>query len=301
MELKDIDLNLLVIFNQLLTERKVSKVAENLGLGQPAVSNALARLRKLFGDELFLRTSSGMQPTPFADQLAESIGYALGMIHGAINVKNSFDPASSQRRFTVGMTDIGEIYFLPLLMEKIQKVAPGVSISTVRNTAINLKDAMEAGHVDLAIGLLPQLKAGFFQQRLFSQQYVCVFRKNHSLDKRKISPADFFAADHVVIASAGTGHGKVDEILDSGSQKRRIRLTVPHFVAIGHILQSTDMVATVPERLAEKMATPFKLRYVNHPVKLPQIAINLFWHAKYHKDPANQWLRSLVFDTHSDR
>jgi len=301
MELKDIDLNLLVIFNQLLTERKVSKVAENLGLGQPAVSNALARLRKLFGDELFLRTSSGMQPTPFADQLAESIGYALGMIHGAINVKNSFDPASSNRRFTVGMTDIGEIYFLPLLMEKIQKVAPGVSISTVRNTAVNLKDAMEAGHVDLAIGLLPQLKAGFFQQRLFSQQYVCVFRKNHSLDKRKISPADFFSADHVVIASAGTGHGKVDEILDSGSQKRRIRLTVPHFVAIGHILQSTDMVATVPERLAEKMATPFNLRYVNHPVKLPQIAINLFWHAKYHKDPANQWLRSLVFDTHSDR
>jgi len=301
MELKDIDLNLLVIFNQLLTERKVSKVAENLGLGQPAVSNALARLRKLFGDELFLRTSSGMQPTPFADQLAESIGYALGMIHGAINVKNSFDPASSKRSFTVGMTDIGEIYFLPLLMEKIQKVAPGVSISTVRNTTVNLKDAMEAGHVDLAIGLLPQLKAGFFQQRLFSQQYVCVFRKNHPLDKRKISPADFFAADHVVIASAGTGHGKVDEILDSGSQKRRIRLTVPHFVAIGHILQSTDMAATVPERLAEKMATPFNLRYVNHPVKLPQIAINLFWHAKYHKDPANQWLRSLVFETHSDR
>lgn len=301
MELKDIDLNLLVIFNQLLTERKVSKVAENLGLGQPAVSNALARLRKLFGDELFLRTSSGMQPTPFADQLAESIGYALGMIHGAINVKNSFDPASSKRSFTVGMTDIGEIYFLPLLMEQIQKVAPGVSISTVRNTTVNLKDAMEAGHVDLAIGLLPQLKAGFFQQRLFSQQYVCVFRKNHALDKRKISSADFFASDHLVIASAGTGHGKVDEILDSGSQKRRIRLTVPHFVAIGHILQSTDMAATVPERLAEKMATPFNLRYVSHPVKLPQIAINLFWHAKYHKDPANQWLRSLIFDTHSDR
>ncbi|MGH8805582.1 MAG: LysR family transcriptional regulator, partial [Polaromonas sp.] len=164
MELKDIDLNLLVIFNQLLTERKVSKVAENLGLGQPAVSNALARLRKLFGDELFLRTSSGMQPTPFADQLAESIGYALGMIHGAVNARNSFDPASSKRSFSIGMTDIGEIYFLPLLMKRLQQVAPSVSISTVRNTAINLKDAMEAGHIDLAIGLLPQLKAGFFQR-----------------------------------------------------------------------------------------------------------------------------------------
>ncbi|MDP3795641.1 MAG: LysR family transcriptional regulator [Polaromonas sp.] len=300
MELKDIDLNLLVIFNQLLTERKVSKVAENLGLGQPAVSNALARLRKLFGDELFLRTSTGMQPTPFADQLAESIGYALGMIHGAVNARNSFDPATSKRTFSIGMTDIGEIYFLPPLMEKIQKVAPAVSISTVRNTSINLKDSMEAGHVDLAIGLLPQLKAGFFQQRLFTQQYVCMFRQGHPLDKKKIQPSDFFAADHVAIVSAGTGHGIVDEILDKNSPQRKVKLTVPHFVAVGHILQSTELVATVPERLAERMAIPFNLKYVAHPIKLPQIAINLFWHAKYHKDPANQWLRSLIFNMHAD-
>ena len=300
MELKDIDLNLLVIFNQLLTERKVSKVAENLGLGQPAVSNALARLRKLFGDELFLRTSSGMQPTPFADQLAESIGYALGMIHGAVNARNSFDPASSKRSFSIGMTDIGEIYFLPLLMQRLQQVAPSVSISTVRNTAINLKDAMEGGHIDLAIGLLPQLKAGFFQRRLFIQQYVCMFRKGHPLDKKKILQSEFFAADHVAIVSAGTGHGQVDEILDNSSPQRRVKLKVPHFVAVGHILQSTDLVATVPERLAERMAKPFNLKYVPHPVKLPQIAINLFWHAKYHKDPANQWLRGLIFDMHAD-
>ena len=295
------DLNLLVVFNQLMAERKVSRVAENLGLGQPAVSNALARLRKLFGDELFLRTASGMQPTPFADQLAESIGYALGMIHGAVNVKNSFDPAASKRSFSVGMTDIGEIYFLPLLMETIQKMAPSVSVSTVRNTAVNLKDAMEAGHIDLAIGLLPQLKAGFFQQRLFTQHYVCMFRRGHLLDKRKIQAADFFAADHVAIVSAGTGHGTVDSILDKNPLQRKVRLTVPHFVAVGHILQSTDLVATVPARFAEKMAQPFGLAYVAHPIELPQIAINLFWHAKYHKDPANQWLRGLVFDLHADK
>jgi DNA-binding transcriptional LysR family regulator len=299
-ELKDIDLNLLVVFNQLLMERKVSKVAENLGLGQPAVSNALARLRKLFGDELFLRTSSGMQPTPFADQLAESIGYALGMSHGAINAQSSFDPAISKRSFSIGMTDIGEIYFLPSLKEMIQKVAPSVSISTVRNTATNLQDSMEAGHIDVAIGLLPQLKTGFFQRRLFIQEYVCMFKVGHRLDKRKILPSDFFSADHLAIVSAGTGHGKVDEILDSNSPQRKIKLTVPHFVAIGHILQSTNLVATVPERLAERMAKPFDLKYVDHPVKLPRIAINLFWHAKYHKDPANQWLRGLIFDMHAD-
>lgn len=300
MELKDIDLNLLVVFNQLLAERKVSKVAENLGLGQPAVSNSLARLRRLFDDELFLRTASGMQPTPFAEQLAESVGYALGMIHGAVNARNAFDPATSQRSFTVGMTDIGEIYFLPLLMQRIGELAPGVAISTVRNTAVNLKDAMEAGQVDLAIGLLPQLKAGFFQRRLFEQNYVCLMRRGHRLDQRRLRLADFFAAEHVAIVSAGTGHGQVDEILDNHSPQRRVKLKVPHFVAIGHILQSTDLIATVPERLAERMAEPFGLTHLPHPVKLPRIAINLFWHAKYHKDPASQWLRTLVFDLHSD-
>jgi DNA-binding transcriptional LysR family regulator len=301
MELKDIDLNLLVIFNQLLIERNVSKVAENLGLGQPAVSNALARLRKLFGDELFIRTSSGMQPTPFADQLAESIGYALGMIHGAINVKNSFEPVTSKRRFSIGMTDIGEIHILPGLMEKIPDLAPSVSISTVRNTAINLKDAMEAGHIDLAIGLLPQLKAGFFQQRLFTQHYVCMFRDGHPLDKKKVLASDFYEADHVAIVSTGTGHGMVDEILDKNLAQRKVKLTVPHFVAVSRILQSTNLIATVPERLAEHMAKPFGLKYISHPVKLPQIAINLFWHAKYHKDPANQWLRGLLFKLHADK
>ncbi len=134
MELEDLDLNLLVVFNQLLIERKVSKVAENLGLGQPAVSNALARMRKLFGDELFLRTSRGMEPTPFAAQLAESVTAGLGMIHGAINRTTTFEPATSQRRFAIGMTDIGEIYFLPRLMKEIARIAPAVTITTVRNS-----------------------------------------------------------------------------------------------------------------------------------------------------------------------
>jgi len=295
-ELQDIDLNLLVVFKQLLVERRVSKVAENLGLSQPAVSNALSRLRKLLGDELFLRTARGMEPTPYAEQLAESVSYALAMIHGAINQRTSFDPLTSQRTFVVGMTDIGEIYFLPRLMERLAQEAPGVSLSTVRSAPINLKDDMEAGKVDFAIGLLPQLKAGFFQRRLFRQRYVCMFRQGHRLDKRKVSLKEFSSAEHVVVVSSGTGHGKVDELLERSDIKRHVRLTVPHFVAVGHILQATDMVATVPERMAERMVEPFKLVYVAHPAQLPDVAINLFWHSKYHRDPANQWLRGLIFD-----
>ena len=300
MELEDIDLNLLVVFKHLLAERSVSRVAETLDLSQPAVSNALARLRKLLGDELFLRTPSGMEPTPFAEQLADSVTYALGMIHSALNQRSSFDPASSARSFVIGMTDIGEIYFLPPLMERLRREAPGVTISTVRNTAVNLRDDLESGKVDLAIGLLPQLKAGFFQRRLFSQRYVCLMRKGHPLDKRKISLAEFSAAEHLLVISEGTGHGKVDEVLKRSGIERRVALTVPHFVAVGHILQNGDLVATVPERLADRMTGPFSLSAVPHPAQLPEVAINVFWHAKFHKAPANQWLRSLIFEQFSD-
>jgi DNA-binding transcriptional LysR family regulator len=296
MELQDIDLNLLVLFNQLLTERRVSKVAENLGLSQPAVSNSLARLRKLLGDELFLRTPLGMEPTPYAEQLAESVTYALGMIHGALNERSSFDPLSSTRSFTVGMTDIGEIYFLPTLLRLLHAQAPGVAFSTVRNTTANLKDELEAGRVDLAIGLLPQLQGGFFQRRLFRQRYVCLFRRGHRLDKKKFTLDDFVAAEHLVVVSAGTGHGKVDELLKRSGIERQVRLTVPHFVSVGHILQASDLVATVPERLAQQLVEPFGLTCVTHPANLPEVAINVFWHAKFHKAPANQWLRTLVFD-----
>jgi DNA-binding transcriptional LysR family regulator len=300
-ELKDLDLNLLVVFNQLLAERSVSKVAQRLGLSQPAASNALARLRKLTDDPLFLRTTRGMEPTPYAQQLAEPVAHALGMIHGAVNQKTSFEPTTAQRAFTVGMTDIGEIYFLPALMDELAKVAPGVSVSTVRNSNVNLRDEMEAGRIHLALGLLPQLRAGFMQRRLFRQRYVCMFRKGHRLDKRKISLVEFSSADHVVVVSEGTGHGKVDELLERGGVTRKVRLTVPHFVAVGHILHHSDMVATVPERLAWALAEPFGLAYASHPAALPEIAINMFWHAKYHRDPANEWLRGLIFRTHSDK
>ena len=300
MELKDIDLNLLVLMQQMFKARSVSRVAEQLGLSQPAVSNALARLRKLLGDPLFVRTPAGMLPTPLAQQFAAPLAQALATLHAALNQRAAFAPAHSERLFTIGMTDIGEIYFLPTLMDALARAAPGVALSTVRNTAVNLKEEMEAGHVDLAIGLLPQLKGGFFQRRLFMQRYVCLFRKGHALDKRRVSLREFSAAEHVVVVSPGTGHGKVDEVLERAGIRRTVRLTVPHFVAVGHILRTTDMVATVPERLAQALVEPFGLAYARHPAAVPQIAIKVFWHAKVHKDPASQWLRTLVFETFAD-
>ncbi len=295
MELSDIDLNLLVLFQQLMVERRVSKVADNMGLTQPAVSNALAKMRRIFGDDLFLRTSSGMVPTPFAEQLGEPIGYALGMIRSGLNQRTQFDPASVKRIVSIGMTDIGEIVFLPALIERLGREAPGVTLNTVRNTAVNLRDDMESGKVDLAIGLLPQLKAGFFQRRLFRQRYVCLFKRGHALDRARVTLAGYKAAEHLVIVSAGTGHGKVDELIHKAGIERVVRLTVPHFVSVGHILQRSALVATVPERLAQTLTEPFGLVLRTHPVKLPDASINVFWHAKVHREPFNQWLRREVF------
>lgn len=301
MDLKDIDLNLLVIFQQLLQERRVSAVANNLGLSQPTVSNALNRLRQQLGDELFLRTSRGMEPTAFAMQLAEPISYALSAIHETLNQRTRFEPANTERKFIVGMNDIGEIYFLPTLMKILANIAPGISISTIRTTGANLAEAMESGRIDLAIGWLPHLKSGFFQRRLFVQEHVCLFRHGHALHKSSpLTQAEFEAAEHVVVSSVGTGHASVDAHIEKLGIRRRAVLTVPHFVAVGHILASTDMIATVPERFARHCVAPFNLHCVDLPMKLPDIGVNLFWHARFHKEPGNQWLRGLVFDHFND-
>jgi DNA-binding transcriptional LysR family regulator len=222
------------------------------------------------------------------------------MIRSALNQKSGFDPATTRRAFTVGLNDIGEIWFLPRLVDALVRDAPGVTISTVRNASVNLKDEMEAAKVDLAIGLLPQLKAGFFQRRILQTRYVCLMRKGHPLDRGGLTPQAFAAAEHVAVVAQGTGHGLADEVIQRSGVQRRVRLTVPHFTAVGHIVQTTDLLATVPETLAQRIAEPFGLAYVAHPVEIPRAAINLFWHARMHKDPANVWLRNFILKLFAD-
>ncbi|TPQ28804.1 MULTISPECIES: LysR family transcriptional regulator [Cupriavidus] len=300
MELRDVDLNLLVVFEQLLRQGTVSGAAKAMNLSQPAVSNALARLRTLLGDQLFVRSSKGMLPTPLALELAEPISFALESLQATLSQKRSFDPEHSTRAFRVAMTDIGEVHFIPPLMGALGQRAPGVTLATVRNTAVDLAADMSQGKIDLAVGHLPELGSGFFQRRLFRQRYVCLFRPGHALDKKKISMRDFEAAEHVVVTAAGTGHARVDELLAEAGVNRRVRLHVPHFVALADIIATTDLVATVTWTFAERCARYFGLKYVSHPFALPEIQINLFWHARYHHDPANQWLRNQFVELFAD-
>ena len=296
MDLRQIDLNLLVVFNQLLMDRRVSTTADKLRLSQPAVSNALKRLRTLLKDDLFIRTSKGMEPTPYALHLIEPLGYALSTLENALNRRDSFDPATSNRTFTLGVTDIGEIYFMPTLMRHLSRIAPNVKISTLRHHPGQLNEDMASGKVDIAIGLLPGLTTGFFQRRLFKQRYVCMFRKKHPHASNPITLPQYKSLAHVGVTSVNTGHGEIDEWMERKGIQRNIQLHVPHFVAVGHILQSSDLIATVPERFAEKCAQPFDLTLSALPFKLPDIAIHVFWHSKYNREPANMWLRQLLVE-----
>jgi len=305
MELARLDLNLLLVFHHLLREKRVSGVAAVLGMSQPAVSSALGRLRASLGDELFLRTQRGMVPTPYALQLAEPVAVALDGLQQALNVRASFDPLTSERNFTLAMTDVGEMYFLPVLMNALTEAAPGVTLNVVAVTSASLKDDMASGRTDLALGLLPQLQAGFFQQALFRQPYVCLMREGHPLaTDATLTLADFAAASHVRVIAAGTGHGRIDEALSEALERqglqRRIRLTVPHYVALGDVLGHADLIATVPERFAQRVTTPFTLTTRPLPLTVDGSAIHQFWHARLHKDPGHQWLRELVAQCFGD-
>ena len=295
MDITKLDLNLLVVFHHLLLHQNVSAVARVLGMSQPSVSSALGRLRSSLGDGLFLRTQGGMVPTPYALQLSEPVAQALDGLQQALHVRAAFEPATSVRSFTIAMTDVGEMYFLPVLVEELARAAPGVTLQVAPVAQVALKENMSAGRIDLALGLLPQLQAGFFQQALFRQKYVCLMRKGHPLaGKNKLNLTSFAQAEHVRVVAEGTGHGRVDVAMEKKHLRRQVRLTMPHYVALGEVLRQSDLVATVPERFAERVLRPFALVQRDLPIKLDDSAIHQFWHGRLHRDPGHQWLRNFI-------
>ena len=292
-----IDLNLLAVFQEVYRERQISGAARRLGLSQSAVSNALARLRRLFGDELFVRTGQGMQPTPFAESVAEPVGAALAQVALALNQRSAFDPATSTRRFTVAMSDVGEVYFMPALIERCRSVAPQVRISSVRAGSIAMKDEMESGRVDLAIGAFDDVSEALYQRLLFRQPYVSMFRSSHPLASGKVTLERFVAAEHLLVDSADSPYERINSLLEKAGIGPATRFRVPHFTAVPYIVSAADLVVTVPEKLAQRAAAPFGLVSITPPLALPVLQTNVFWHRRFNQDPGNGWLRALVADT----
>ncbi len=291
-----LDLNLLRVFDVLMQERKVVAAARRLGLTAPAVSNALARLRRATSDPLFTRTARGMEPTPHALAMAPTVSQALAALEQSLARPAAFDPQRSERRFRVAMTDIGEVVFLPTLMRALQEQAPGLGLSTLRNTSVDLRDQMARGAVDLAVGWLPDLDAGFHQRRLFEQRYVCIMAADHPLARGRLTLERFRQARHALVVAEGTGHERADRFMRQQGLRRLMPLELPHFMAVPWIAAETDLIVTVPERLAQKAVGPrgvagLVVRQV--PMALPRFEVNLFWHQRQHEDPGHRWLRSL--------
>lgn len=293
-EPKDLDLNLLVVFQQMYQARHVSQVAKTLGVSQPTVSNALARLRRTFGDELFVRTAQGMQPTPYAQRISEPVAQALAGLTAALNQQEEFAPATSHRRFVIAMTDVGEIHFMPTLVAHCTRVAPHVGINSVRASAVDWQVEMETGRIDLAIGAFSEVAESLFHRRLFSQQYVTMFRKGHRFEGRKIGMKEFLAAQHLFVTSRESPYDQINARLEKAGIARSVNFQVPHFTAVPYIVSSTDMVVTVPALLAQQACGPFGLRYIQPPLRLPALHTSVFWHRRYNQDSGNQWLRGVI-------
>ena len=243
-----------------------------------------------------------MEPTPYALQLADPVAMALDVLQQALVVRADFDPETSTRNFTIAMTDVGEMYFLPVLIGALSRLAPLVTLNIVNATSLSLKEDMSTGHIDLALGLLPHLQAGFFQQALFKQKYVCLMRKTHPLSRKNALSAEAFAkAEHVRVLTTGTGHGRVDIAFEKQKIHRNIRLTVPHYVALGDVLTCSDLMATVPQRFAERILKPFDLTVQALPVHIDESSIHQFWHGRLHRDSGHQWLRKCVSELFGDK
>jgi DNA-binding transcriptional LysR family regulator len=308
MEPSSIDLNLLSVFQEVYRARQISAAARRLGLTQSAVSNALARLRKTFGDELFVRTAHGMQPTPLAQQMAEPIGAAMAQVALALSQRSRFDAATSTRRFTLAMTDVGEVYFMPTLIERCRALAPNVEIASSRVNGLTLKEDMETGRVDLAIGAFEDVSEALYQRQLFRQRFVTMFRKGHPFGRGTVDLARFAAATHLIVDAAQSPYDRINTLLakagvgaqGQGQGQGQGRYRVPHFTAVPYIVATSELVVTVPQKLAESAAGPFGLAWIEPPLQLPTLQTNVFWHRRFNHDPGIGWLRGLIVEVFAE-
>ena len=289
------DMRLLAIFDEIYKTKSVSRAGQNLELAQTSVSLALSRLRRHFNDPLFVRTSKGMEPTPHAKELVKPLRQALQILQASTRQQVVFDPARSERRFRISMTDFSHLEFLPSLINRVNELAPSVQIEILR-IAPETANFLESGESDLAVGFMPELDAGFFQQNLFQQNFACVVRKEHPRIGAWMTRSIYQRESHVVITAAGTGQNLVDKTLVQHGIKRKIALSLPTLPGLGNLLANTDLVATAPVRVAQTLMRIAHVKVLATPIEFPSFMIKQHWHERYQHDPANRWLRSQIAD-----
>ena len=295
MALDTIEIRLLQVFDAIYKMRSVTEAAVALDLSQPAVSVALSKLRHHFGDPLFVRTSAGMEPTPFGEALVRPVRGALEALELVMGQQSHFEPASSKRLFRICMTDISQLVLLPRLWEALTLTAPGVRID-VLPLGSDIARLLESGDADLALGLMPQLEAGFYQNVLFSQKFVCMVSAHHPRIQTELRLEQFSSESHAVVSSSGAGPLILDREINRLGIQRKIALNIPNFIGAALVVEHTDLILTIPERLADVLQGRAAVRNFPAPFPLPQYDVKQHWHERFHNDPGSQWLRRVIAD-----
>lgn len=293
MNLRSIDLNLMVALDALLTERHVTKAADKVGLSQPAMSNALSRLRAMFSDELLVRTATGMTPTPRALELVDPLSQLLRQAERVLESDAGFDPQTTKRTFTIRMSDILSCLLLPQLMVQSRN-APSIGYNVLHLPPARTIDALERDEVDLAISMGLDHSNAIRSEQLLRDRMVCIMRKSHPIAASEtISFDDFIAQEHMKVSMSPTDVRFVDDVLGEVGRERKIVLNVPHWLVVPHVLRRTDLIAVMPGQLAAVLMDA-DLKMFEVPFESAPFSWLMYWHRRYDQSNANRWLRNHV-------
>lgn len=290
-----IDYNLLPVLDALLAEQSVTRAAARLGLSTPAMSHALARLRRQLDDPILVRAGRSMVPSPRAEELREEVAHALDGARRVLSPHRAFDPATSDRSFTVIGSDYVIMVLGSALDAQLRSRAPGIGLRFVPNTSLDPQRVRE-GDADIAIGVYDRLPPEVRIQKLFDEALVCVVRQDHPKVKRRLDLQTYVRSDHVQIAPRGRPGGVVDRVLAEQGQQRRVVRAVPFFFAGLVLVAQSDAILTIPRRLACAHADRFGLRMLEVPLELEPYAMTQMWHPRHDGDDAHRWFRSQIVE-----
>ena len=295
MNLSDKDLNLFVVFDVIYTERNLTKSGEVLGITQPAVSNALSRLRENFNDELFVRTSKGMVPTPVAENMVNDIRQALDLIRNSISESESFNPKTANATFRISIGDTSEYRLLPQLIKNISNLAPGVDVESYLTPRLETPKELAAGNIDFAIDPPIHSDPNLRNKKIYQDDYVLVVNKKHPIaKKKKISLEDYLSLSHIHISKRASGLGHVDTTLNRLGLTRRIALRAQHFLVAPYIIDQSNLAMTTIKSFSRGR----ELKVFQLPFKITPLVLHLYWHVNKDMDPANKWMRELILNTY---
>jgi DNA-binding transcriptional LysR family regulator len=297
----EVDLRQLRSFEVLLRERNLTRAATVLGVAQPALSKTLAKLRRYFADPLFVRAGHRMEPTAKALELADAVHALLDDATMLRARHRPFDPKTSTRIFSFSVVDAGLVRLLPTLLLYLEVHAPGVRLRVTPMEFEALETALEAGHLDFAMGSFRSRSKRIRRQTLWSIGYVSVARRDHPRLASKPSLAAFAAERHVLVSTAGTGHEHqlVERSLERALPEDRIVCRVPTFMAAAYTASRSDVIATVPAGIATELSEALQLRAFTTPIRLPRIDVAQHWHERFHREPGSRWIRGVFVDLFS--